>query len=144
MVFTTTELNAYARSEVPVIAPEGVRQLRLELRNGAGTGYAMIDFLRLRHAQGSETPWLIAKLIEGERPVKVDAHFQSANGKATVFLDRVEISGVAVSGSTLDFLIRNFFLPLYPNAKISQPFELANCVDRVDVIPGQARVLMRK
>jgi hypothetical protein len=142
--FSAKDLNAYARSELPQIAPEGVRQPRLELGSGTASAYALIDFLRLRQNQGSATPWLIAKLIEGERPVKVEARIQSAGGRATVYLQRVEISGLAVTGSTLDFLVSNFFQPLFPNAKINEAFELSDRVDRIEVSPTQARVLIRK
>jgi hypothetical protein len=142
--FSSGDLNAYARSELPRIVPEGVRQPRLELGKGAATGTALIDFLRLRHNEGSETPWLIAKLIEGERPVRVDARIESGGGKATVYLQRLEISGLAVSGSTLDFMIKTFFLPLYPDAKINEPFELSDRVERIEVSPAQARVLIKK
>jgi len=142
--FTPSELNAYARSEIPTIVPEGVREPRVELGPGTATAAALIDFLKLRHGQGEQTPWLIAKLIEGEKFVKVNARIQSANGKAIVYLQRVEISGLAVSGSTLDFLIRSFFLPLYPNAKINEPFELQDRVDRIEVAPTQARVVIRR
>lgn len=142
--FSAGDLNAYARSELPQIVPEGVRQPRLELGQGTASGYALIDFLRLRHSQGSETPWLMAKLIEGEKPVKVDVRIESSRGQAIVYLQRVEISGLAVSGSTLDFLLKTFFLPLYPDAKINAPFELSDRVDRIEVSPSQARVLIRK
>jgi hypothetical protein len=142
--FTPGDLNAYARSELPQVAPEGVRQPRLELGNGTATGYAFIDFLRLRHSQGSETPWLLSKLIEGEKPVKVNARIESGGGRATIYLQSVELSGLAVSGATLDFLIKTFFLPLYPDAKINEPFELSDRVDRIEVSPSQARVVIRK
>lgn len=142
--FSAGDLTAYARSQIPQVAPEGVRQPRLELGNGTASAYALIDFLRLRHSQGSDTPWFIAKLIEGERPVKVEARIQSAGGKATVYLQRVEISGLAVTGATLQFLIDTFFVPLYPDAKINAPFELSERVDRIEVTPTQARVLIRK
>ncbi len=142
--FSPRELNAYARSELPSIVPEGVRQPHLELGHGVASGYALVDFLKLRRAQGSSTPWLIAKLIEGEKAVKVDARIESASGQATVYLQQVEISGLAVSGPTLDFLIKTFFLPLYPNAKINEPFELSDRVDRIEIDPAQAKVVIRK
>ena len=67
----------------------------------------------------------------------------TANGKATVYLQRVEIGGLAVSGHTLDFMIQTFFLPLYPNAKINQPFELNDNVDRIEVRPAEAFVFVK-
>ena len=141
--FTSAEINAWARHELPAIVPEGVRQPRVELASGAATGYALVDFVKLRHAQGQESNWLVRKLIEGEKPVKATARIQSAHGQATVFLQRVEIGGLAVSGYTLDFMIETFFLPLYPNAKINQPFELNDNVDRLEVRPGEALVFVK-
>ena len=60
---------------------------------------ALVDFLKLRKGAGEETNWLVTKLIQGEKRVKVTARIQSANGRATVTLQRVEIGGLAVSGS---------------------------------------------
>ena len=142
--FTVAELNVWGRAKAAEVAPQGLRQARLELGNGTATAYALVDFLKLRHAAGVETNWLVAKLIEGEKPLKVMAGIQSAHGRATVHLTRVEIGGIVVTGAPLDFLIRTFFLPLYPDAKIDQPFELADGVDRIDVAPAGARIYIRK
>ena len=144
MVFTVAELNVWGRAKAAEIAPQGFRQARVELGSGTATAYALVDFLKLRHAAGIETNWLVAKLIEGEKPLKVMAAIQSAHGRATVHLTRVEIGGIAVSGAPLDFLIQTFFMPLYPDAKIDQPFELADGVERIEVRPIQALVYMRK
>ena len=144
VVFSVAELNAWARYKVPQVVPEGVRQPRLELGDGTATAYALVDFLKVRQGQGETTNWLIAKLIEGEKPVKVAAQVQSTNGQGKVHLLRVEIGGLAVSGNTLDVLIRTFFLPLFPNAKIDTPFELADGVDRIEVSPAEARVIVKK
>lgn len=143
-VFPAAELNAWARTKAAEVAPEGLRQPKLELGSGTATASALVDFLKLRHAAGVETNWLVAKLIEGEKRVKVVAGIQSANGRATVHLTRVEIGGLAVSGAPLDFLIQTFFMPLYPDAKIDQPFELADRVDRIEVTPAEARAYMKK
>lgn len=143
-VFSSAELNAWARAKVKTKFPEGVRAPRLELGNGTATAWAAINFLKVRHGQGLETNWFISKLIDGEKPVKVIVRIESARGRATVYLQRVEISGLAVSGSTLDFLIDNFFKPLYPDAKINQPFELEDNVDRIEVHPPDARVVIKR
>ena len=144
VAFTVAELNAWGRAKAAEVVPEGLRQPHLELGNGTATAYALVDFLKLRHAAGVETNWLVARLIEGEKPLKVMAGIQSANGRATVHLTRVEIGGIAVSGAPLDFLIQTFFMPLYPDAKIDKPFEMADGVDRIAVAPAEARVYMKK
>lgn len=88
--------------------------------------------------------WLMARLLAGERPVRVKARIRSGGGRATVDLERVEISGLTVSGAALDFLIRNFVLPYYPEAKIGQPFELAHRIERLEVRPSEVRVLIKR
>ena len=35
-------------------------------------------------------------------------------------------------------------MPLYPNAKIDEPFELADRIDRIEVTPAAARVYIKK
>src|SRR5579864_2932442 len=89
IVFPAAELDAWARAKAAEVVPEGLRQPRLELGNGTATASALVDFLKLRHAAGVETNWLVAKLIEGEKRVTVRAGLQSANGRATVHLTRV-------------------------------------------------------
>jgi hypothetical protein len=142
--FTAAELNAWVRVKAPTIIPEGFRQPHLVLGNGEANASALIDFLKVRHAGGVETNWLVAKLIQGEKLVTARATIQSAHGQATVHLVRVEIGGLAVTGAPLDFLVQNFFLPFYPEAKIDEPFELAGNVDRIEVTPVEARVYIRK
>jgi hypothetical protein len=99
---------------------------------------------RLRHGKGRETNFLLARLIEGERPVKIAIRLQSGGGRCTVFLTRVEISNVVASGSVLEVLIKNFFLPLYPDAHINEPFDLGYNIDRIDIRPTGVRVTIKR
>lgn len=142
--FTAAELNAWVRVKAPTIIHDGLREPRLQLGNGAASASARIDFLKVRHAAGIETNFLIAKLIEGEKLVTARATIQSANGRATVHILRVEIGGLAVTGAPLDFLVQNFLLPFYPDAKIDQPFDLAGKVDHIVITPAEARVYIRR
>ncbi len=142
-VFSSKEINAWLRYKVPEVVPEGVRDPRLELGNGTATAYATVNFLKLRHGQGVESNWLVAKLIDGEKQVVVNARIVSSRGRATVFPQRVEISGLAIGGGTLDFFIDNFFMPLFPDAKIGQPFDLAANLDHIEVHPTEVRAVMK-
>lgn len=144
ITFTAAELNAWVRAKAPSVVPEGFRNPRLELGSGTATASALVDFEKIRQASGMETNWLLGKLMEGEKPVTATAVLQSAMGRATVHLVSVEIDGVVVSGAALDFLIHTFLLPLYPNAKIDEPFELAGGVDHIEVTPTEARVYIKK
>ena len=127
---TPGEMTAWAQHE----APQGVRNPRIQLIGpGLARGSALVDFNKLQRAQGYEPGWLMARLLEGEKPVVVTARIRSANGRATVDVERAEVSGLSIDGKTLDFLIQNFLLPAYPDAAIGRPFELGHRIDRVDV-----------
>lgn len=142
--FPVAEVNAWARVRVPEIIPEGIRDMRVEIGAGTATGSATVDFLKMRQAQGQTTGWFLTKLIEGERPLKVSVRIESAGGRCTVFLTRVELSSVSANKTVLDFLIKTFFLPLYPEAHINEPFDLDYNMERIELRPGLARVVIKK
>jgi hypothetical protein len=136
---TSAELNAYIEHEVP----PGVHNPRLQVIGpGVTTGTAMIDFGQVRRAQGYAPGWLMSKLLDGERPVSVTARITSAHGHATVDVQRVVVSGVEIDGKTLDFLIHNFLLAMYPDAAVGRPFELGHRIDRLDVQPLAVGVII--
>jgi hypothetical protein len=141
VILTFPELNAWVARE----APAGVRnpQLRVAARDLA-TGAALIDFGKLERSAGRQPGWLMSKLLDGERPVTVTARVRSSAGRATVDIQRVEISGLVIDGPTLDFLIQNFLIPMYPDAVIGRPFELGCRIDRLDVSPSAVTVLLKK
>jgi hypothetical protein len=137
ILLSYAELNAYATQE----APPGVRNPKLSVTSpGVATGTALIDFGKLERSTGAKPGWLMAKLLDGERPVTVTAHIETANGHGTVEVNRVEISGLAIDGRTLDFLIQNILLPLYPDAVVGKPFALGHNVDRITVVPAGVTV----
>ena len=128
---TAAELNAWVAREAAAL--DGVRNPRLQLGADTATGEALIDFGRVRRAQGYHPGWLMGKLLDGERPVKVTARIHSSAGTARVDVERVEISGAVIEGRALDFLIDNVLLPNYPDAAIGRPFELGHRIERLDV-----------
>jgi len=139
---TLAELNAYARQEVAEVAPDGVRNARLELGPGTATATALIDFGKLRRAEGKPPGRLLAYLLDGERPVTITARIRSSGGTATVDVERVEISDVTIEGRLLDFVIHNYVMQAYPNAKVGEPFELGHRIERLDVQPAAVGILI--
>ena len=133
------ELTAWAEKE----APRGVRNPRLRAtERDVATGTALIDFAKLERSQGRQPGWLMSKLLEGERPVSVTARIRSSAGRATVDVERVQISGITIDGRTLDFLIQNFLLAMYPDAVVGKPFELGHRMERIDVAPAAVGVVI--
>lgn len=142
--FTSAEINAWARVKVPQVVPEGMRDERVVLGENTATGYATADFLAMRQAKGAETNWFMSKLLEGERPLMVKVRLESGAGRCTVHIESVQIGGAVATGNVLDLLIKTFFLPLYPDAKIDQPFDLDFNIDRIEIHPQSAAVIIRK
>ncbi|MGA3040068.1 MAG: hypothetical protein ABSF54_04670 [Bryobacteraceae bacterium] len=142
VVLTSAELNAYARQEVAEVAPGGVREPRLELGPGTAIAHALIDFGRLRRAEGKPPGRIMAYLLDGERPVTISARIRSSGGTATVDVQQVEISGVTIEGPLLDYLIHNYVMQAYPNAKVGEPFELGHRIERLDVQASAVGVLI--
>ncbi len=142
---SAAELNAWAADEARLYAPGAAGNIRLELTAGGATGTLTIDFLKLRQAATGEQPgWLMKNLFAGERQVTVTAHFESKNRRARVDVDRVEISGVPIEGTTLDFLIQNWLQPTFPDVKIDQWFDLGFRIDRFTVSAASASVFIGK
>jgi hypothetical protein len=139
------ELNAYVQKELPEVAPDGVRNPSVSLEgNNIATGRALINFLKLRSAHGKTSNWILRQMLNGEHDVAVTTRVESGGGQATVYVQRVEVDGIPIEGGALDFLIHNYLLPNYPDAKIGTPFELKYRMDRLEVKPGMAYVVMRR
>ena len=119
-----------------------MRNENIVLGPGTADGTALVDLTKLSKSN-SVNP-LIARLIDGERPLRVAIRVESSNGKCTVFLTHVELSGVAIDGSILDFLIKHFVQPRYPDIKINEPFDLDFNIERVEIQPTAVRVLIKK
>lgn len=139
---TPAELNAYAREEIAEVAPDGVRDTRLRLGPGTATASALIDFGRLRRAEGKPPGWILSYLLDGERPVTITARIRSSGGTATVDVQQVEISGVTIEGRMLDFLIRNYVRQAYPNARVGEPFALGHRIERLEVKPSAVGIVI--
>jgi len=142
---SAAELNAWAADEARLYAPGATRSIRLELTAGGATESMLVDFLKLRQAATGEQPgWLMKNLFSGERQVTVTARFESRNRRARVDVDRVEVSGVLIQGTTLDFLIQNWLRPTFPDVKINEWFDLGFRIDRFTVTPGGASIFIGK
>jgi hypothetical protein len=142
IVFAEKELNTYLAAKAQQVVPEGLRDTKITLRDGMADGYAVVNFVKMRHAQGRDMGWLLNNLLDGEHPMKVTGRLQSADGNAKVDLERVEVGGVAIRGRALEMLIRTFVSPLYPQARVGQSFELGYNMERIELRAGQARVVI--
>ena len=143
VVLSPQEINAWLHEKAVKAFPEGLRNEHVDLGSGTVDGSALVDLMKIQKGKSSMNA-LIGRLIEGERPLKISIRVESSNGRATVFLTRVELSGVAMDGSILEFLIKQFIQPRYPDIKINQPFDLDYNIDHIEIQPSGVRVLIKK
>ncbi len=99
--FTPGEWNAWAQVRVPQLV-EGVRNPHIELGTNTAAGSALVDFVKMRESEGIGTNPVLARLIDGERPVRVLVRVDSGGGRCTVHcgnIDRIDIhpAGVRVT-----------------------------------------------
>lgn len=144
VLFSATELAAFGADEAESIAPGAVHNLRVLLTPGHAEVTASMNFLKIRQAQGETDTWLMRQLLDGERPVRVRVAIQSAEGRARVDVELVEVSGVPMEGKTLDFLVRRFVIPNFPEARVSEWFPLEHNVERLNTRTGAVAVTMRR
>ncbi len=136
---TPRELDAYAAHQ----APAGVRNPQITITaSGIATGTAIVDFNQVRRSLGQRPGWLASKLLEGDRPVSVTARITSSGGRATIDVRKVVISGMGIDGATLEFVIDHVLRPLYPSAAIGRPFPLGHRVEKLDITPRGAGILI--
>lgn len=71
----------------------------------------------------------------------VTARFASRNGRARVVdVERVEVSGIAIEGHTLEFVIEDYLRPTFPDVVVNEWFGLRFGVERFTVAPGGVTV----
>ena len=145
LVFTAAEVNAWIRAEAKARVPQGVRDVRMELGDGRATGYATIDFLKIRQAATGEQPgWLLKNLFAGERPVVVTARFASERGRARVDVELVEISGIPIEGHMLEFVIEDYLWPTFPDVMVNEWFGLRFGIERFTIARTGVTVIIKR
>lgn len=144
VVLTLAEVNAWIRDQTPKAVPQGIRDPKIELGADTASASAMVDIVKMQESKGKTPNFMLKTMFDGEHPLKVYVRLTSSGGKCTVYLTRVEISGASMEGTLLDYLVKGVFLPLYPDAKINQPFDLDYNIDRIELHPDAIRITIKK
>ena len=144
IVFTKVELDAFLNEEVIQIIPGSVYGAHVDLGYGRASAGASVNFVKLLEARGSSPGWLFTKMFEGWKPVRAWARMESSGGRATVYLDKVEVSGMTVPSMMVDFIMRHFAERYSPDLRLGQPFVLKHRIQRLELSPGGFAVVMRR
>lgn len=136
VTITTQEWNAWVRAEIAEEKDIGLREPKIALGQGSVTFDVIADLGKL--AAGANGAGVFARMLEGERTVKIVMRPETANGKITVHLESAEISGVALSGVILKLVAQLVVSTLFDDVKIDEPFDLPHKVDRATVEPEKS------
>jgi hypothetical protein len=141
ITITSQELNAWIRAELGEEPQLGLREPKLEMGEGGTVSFeTLADFQKLAGEKGG----MFATLLAGERKVKIVVLPETADGKITVHLKLVEISGVPLSGILLNLAAKLVLTQVYDEVQIDQPFDLGHNIDHAVVEPATLRVYIKK
>jgi hypothetical protein len=143
VVLTPAEINAWVAAKVPEEIPQGIRETKIELGEDTASASALVDFPKIQQSRGKSVGFAVS-MFQGERPLKISVQVASSGGKITVFLTRLELSGVSMEGTALNLLIKAVFMPLYPDAKIGEPVDLDYNIDHIQIRPDALRIYIKK
>jgi hypothetical protein len=134
---TIQEWNAWVRAEIEEEKDIGLREPKITLGQGTVTFEVIADFGKL--AAKSNGAGMLSQMLAGERPVKLTARPDTANGKITVHLDSAEISGITLNGVLLKLVAQLVISRLFDDVEIDQPFDLPHKVDHATVEPSKSQ-----
>lgn len=140
VTFTAKQLLALGMAEAEKKIPGAIHNPVLQLGGQRAIGTALIDFSKLQAGK----PGLMSKFFSGQQEIRAYVETSSGGGKMTIHPIRVEVSGLVVEGYALQFFIKNFLLPYYPDAMVDRPFPLSWDIDRIEVTPSLAKVWRKR
>ena len=111
--FTADEISAYV-NEGGVTLPTGVENVKFTGKSGAVTAVTRVDFDKITAGKSSMNPLMM--LFSGQHDVTVNANASGSGGQATVDVQSVEIDGVTVPRTALEFFVSRYIQPKYGNA----------------------------
>ncbi len=135
---TAAELTAYAHAQAEELAPGAVTGETVTISPEHAEATGSVNFLRLRGTERSGS--FLDQLLDGERPVTVRVRIQSAGGRARVDVESAQISGVPIEGPAVNFLLREFVLPSFPDARLGEWFKLSHHIDHFTLKAGSADI----
>lgn len=138
ITLSSAELNAWARAE---LGEEnlGVRNPKIGLGPGSLHLEATADFGKLAGGKNNKDG-MLAKVLAGDRLIKMAMRPEAVGGKLTVHLDLVEISGIQLSGALLRLAAGLVLSQLSGDIVLDEPFKLGHNIDSASVSPDGVRI----
>lgn len=128
--FTEHEIDAYV-ADRRVQLPKGVKRLRFSGAQGVVTTDALVDFDQVTAGAKNSNP--LMSLFSAVHEVQVVSHAQGSGGEGRVHIDSLSIDGVGVPRVALEYFVKRYIKPRYPDLGIDSTFELPDRIDTATV-----------
>lgn len=139
IVLTSQELNAWARAELGEEASLGLREPKIGLGSGSVHVEAIADFGKLAGGKNNQNG-LLARMLAGDRQIKMAMRPEAAGGKMTLHLDLIQISGMQLTGTMLNLAAKLVLSALSDDIVLDEPFKLKHNIDSASVSPAGVRI----
>lgn len=134
------EMNAFLRYHAAPTVPDSIRDLEITFREGGAVIRAEVDLERAGESL-QDLPVLMRFLLRGTRRIALDVDFVGERGFATTTLLLIEIDGVELSGTVLDWFLQSFAPAELAPYLTGEPTRLPPGVGAVRIRPGVALIV---
>lgn len=134
------EMNAFLRYHAAPTVPDSIRDPEIEFRPGGAVVRAEVDLEKAGESV-QDLPTLMRLLLRGTRRIALDVDFAGESGFATTALVLIEIDGVELSGTVLEWFLGAFAPPELARYLTGEPTRLPPGVEAVHLQPGLALIV---
>ena len=134
------EMNAFLRYHAAPTVPDSVRDPEITFRDGGAVIRAVVDLEKTGESV-QDLPALMRLLFRGTRRIALDVDFVGEGGFATTALVLIEIDGVELSGTVLEWFLGSFAPPELAPYLTGEPTRLPPGVAAVRLRPGLALIV---
>lgn len=134
------EMNAFLRYHAAPTVPDSVRDPEITFRDGGAVIRAVVDLEKAGESV-QDLPALMRLLFRGTRRIALDVDFVGEGGFATTALVLIEIDGVELSGTVLEWFLGSFAPPELAPYLTGEPTRLPPGVAAVRLRPGLALIV---
>lgn len=134
------EMNAFLRYHAAPTVPDSIRDPEIKFREGGAVVRAEVDLEKAGESL-QDLPVLMRFLLRGTRRIALDVDFVGERGFATTTLLLIEIDGVELSGTVLEWFLQSFAPAELAPYLTGEPTRLPPGVGAVRIRPGVALIV---
>jgi hypothetical protein len=140
-IVTEAEVNAYF-AQRRLKMPDGVKTVVMEMAPGQVTARTHVDFTEIRREKQSMNPLLA--VFDGEHDAVVVASTEVTGPETVrVHVESVTIDDVPVPKMAMEYFVKKYVQPKYPNVSLDGEYHLPARMDSVTIGDKQGTVIQK-